>query len=123
MRRPRFQVAGGRKPKAQARCLPADLMAAIESATLSRREDDGDGPRTVVISHALGGAFYFYRETAAERFRKFFRGLGHEDYARAINFLESRVRLLHAPYVERSRREKGWVYGWRENSQNWMGRP
>ena len=122
MRRPLFHVAGSRRPKAQARCLPADLTAAIESATLSRREDDDDGPRTAVISHALGGSFYFSRETAAERFRKHFPGLSSHDYSRAIGFLESRVRLVHAPYVEQRRREQGWVHGWRESNSNWTGR-
>lgn len=121
--RPPINVEGGRGRRECGRALPADLLAAIESAILSRRADGDDGFRTAVLSHALGGAFYFSRETAAERFRKHFRGLSPEDYSRAVQFLESRVRLVHAPYVQQKRRDQGWLHGWRADSSEWFGAP
>lgn len=123
IRRPPINVKGGRARKKPSIALPADLLAAIESVVLSRREDGEDGPRTVVISHALGGSFYFSREAAAERLRKHFRGLSSEDYSRAVAILESRVRLINAPHVEQGRRDKSWVHGWRTEASEWFGVP
>lgn len=93
--------------------LSPEIADAIDSAHVSMREADDDGPRVMVISHVFRGAFIYSREEASRRLRLAYPSLPDDQVARATRHLESRVRLVVRP-AKVLRRQTGWVHGWRE---------
>src|SRR5690606_8311122 len=90
-----------------------ELSDALESAIVSVRESDDDGPRVVVMTPALRGAFVFDPEEAARRIRLAFPELPDAAVARGVRQLTTRVRLAAAPPPS-ERRRRSWVFGWME---------
>lgn len=90
-----------------------ELSDAIEVATISCRESTEHGPRVMVISDALGGAFIFDRADALSRIRKGFPEISTEAAHRGLRHLEGRARAVAAPPLAVSRRNS-WVFGWQD---------
>lgn len=91
-----------------------ELRDAIDGAVVSSREADDDGPRVLVLCHALRGAFIFDREEAERRIRKAFPELPDADVARGLRHLESRVRVA-ARQAAPPPASSNWVHGWRRD--------
>ena len=90
------------------------LLAAIEAATLVRRQPDDDGERFVVGSDSLGGMFIYSREETERRIILKFPDLCFEDVSAASRYLEDRIRIQIHALTEDQRRSKSWVMGWAE---------
>lgn len=118
---PGGSVGGLRFPfrKTRARAEPPgvpfspELADAIDTATVSVRADDDDGPRVMFISDRLGGAWIYSEDEANRRIRARFPELSDECVTRGIRYLESRAAKAIAPTPEEQRRSS-WVFGWAE---------
>ncbi len=88
------------------------LSAAIDAATLIKRESDDDGYRVIVMCDSLGGCFIYSREVAEQRIRKFFPELSAEGTGRAMRHLEDKVRIYLQPIKLADRSQNSWVMGW-----------
>lgn len=91
--------------------LTRELFDAIDTAVISLREPDDEGPRIMVMCPALRGAFIFSREDAANRIRKAFPELGGDVVARAVRHLQSRVTLACSSRSLKPSRST-WTHGW-----------
>jgi len=91
--------------------IPA-LSAAIDAASLIKRESDDDGYRVIVMCDSLGGCFIYSREVAEQRIRKFFPELSVEGVGRAMRHLEDKVRIYLQPVKQADRARSSWVMGW-----------
>jgi hypothetical protein len=89
------------------------LADAIDTATVSVRASDDNGPRVVFISSLLGGAFVFSREESERIIRKLFSGLSDEGVKRGVLAFEARALAALSPSPQEERR-KSWVFGWME---------
>lgn len=118
----RVQGSGLSSPEARASTrLPVsfsqELSDTIEEAIVSVREETENGPRVMVISRALRGAFIFSAEEADRRIRIGFPELADECVTRGVRQLATRVRLAHKAATHgdsASRRRASWVHGWME---------
>lgn len=111
-----LRVSCSRKARASApppAIFSQELHDAVEAATVSCRESTEHGPRVMIISHALGGAFIFDRAEVVRRIGINFPELGDEAVKRGLRHLESRARLAAAPPLAVKRRDS-WVHGWTE---------
>lgn len=116
---PGRSVGGLRFPfrKARARAeLPgvpfsAELAEAIDTATVSVRSADDDGPRVMFISDRLGGPWIYSEDEASRRIRARFPELSDEGVTRGIRQLESRAAKATMPTPQEQRRGS-WVFGW-----------
>jgi hypothetical protein len=103
-----------RKPRARAQppvSFSRELDDAIESAIVDARSPNDDVQRIMVVCHALGHAFIFDQDVAADRIRKAFPNLTDEAVARGVRLLEKRVRPVHRAAV-RGPVRPSWVTGW-----------
>jgi len=91
--------------------LPADVMAALESATFHVRNgggDKGDEPRLVVQVEGFRG-FIMNRETCANWVKKAF-GLNDAQAKRGANFLANRARQHHRAVMQAVQpASKSWI--------------
>jgi hypothetical protein len=118
---PGGSVGGLRFPfrKTRARAEPPgvpfspELAEAIDTATVSVRSADDDGPRVMFISDRLGGAWIYSEDEANRRIRARFPELSDEGVTRGIRHLESRAAKATMPTPKEQRRNS-WVWGWAE---------
>lgn len=102
--------ASGRPPATQMR----KLLAAIDGATLIRRQPDDDGERFIVGCEALGGMFVHSRLEAERRIFAKFPELPLEDVADAARYLNDRIREQIQIITQDRRRPNSWALGWVE---------
>ena len=102
--------ASGRPPAIQMQLL----LAAIDGATLVRRQPDADGERFIVGCEALGGMFMHSREEAERRIFARFPELSLEDVAAAARYLNDRIREQIQTITQDRRRANSWALGWAE---------
>lgn len=88
-----------------------ELADAIDTATVSVRADDDDGPRVMFICDRLGGAWIYSEDEASRRIRARFPELSDEGVTRGIRHLESRAAKATMPTPQEQRRGS-WVFGW-----------
>lgn len=91
----------------------AELADAIDTATVSVRAADDDGPRVMFISARLGGAWIYSEDEANRRIRAGFPELSDEGVTRGIRHLESRAAKATMPTPQEQRRSS-WIWGWAE---------
>lgn len=88
--------------------LPPDLTAAVEAADIFERPGDIETGRRICVC-GFCGSFIFSRAEAEKRIRKHWPELSNDQMRRAVDFLQSRVRLAMAKNPFESRR-KSWVH-------------
>ncbi|CAN7353166.1 hypothetical protein LJR143_001865 [Pseudoxanthomonas sp. LjRoot143] len=102
--------ASGRPPATQMQLL----LAAIDGATLVRRQPDTDGERFIVGCEALGGMFMHSREEVERRILAKFPQLPFDDVSAAARYLNDRIRAEIQLITQDRRRAHSWALGWVE---------